>query len=319
MSHTPPSDAGLQDFTPEYAPILVISPVRDEADYIELTLESMRNQRIRPAEWIIVDDGSVDATRELVKVHADAADFIHLVKKPDRGFRQVGSGVIEAFKYGLAQARRPDYEYIVKLDGDVSFGSHYIARMLAAFERNPQLAAVSGKVFRPEAGGLEEERLGDDMVTGQFKFYRRTAFEAIGGFEQTIQWDGIDIHRCRMLGWATGNIDDPDAVVYHHRLMGSSQASIYQGRLRWGHGIYFIGYHPLYAFASGVFRMREKPYVIGGLLIIAGYLRSTLQSRAQYPDPAFRKSLRAWQRQRLRQLLGKVVARLIPFSASRRA
>lgn len=288
--------------THEVAPILIVSPVRDEADYIALTLESMCSQRVRPAEWIIVDDGSVDSTREIVGRFAEAHAFIRLVAKPDRGFRQVGSGVIEAFRFGLAQARRQNYEYVVKLDGDVSFGPDYIAHMLTALADDESLAAVSGRVFRPEPDGLVEERLGPDMVTGQFKFYRRVAFEAIGGFEQTLQWDGIDIHRCRMQGWTTRNIDDPGAVVYHHRLMGSSQASIYQGRLRWGHGIYFIGYDPLYALASGVFRMREEPRVIGGLLIFAGYLRSALMRRPRYPDAEFRHSLRAWQRKRLKAL-----------------
>ncbi|MES1925302.1 glycosyltransferase family A protein [Salinisphaera sp. T31B1] len=285
------------------APILVISPVRDEARYLEATIKSMCGQTIRPAEWVLVDDGSTDGTGEIIDRHAAREPFMRRVAKPDRGFRQVGSGVIEAFRYGLSQARRTDYRYIVKLDGDITFGPRYIERMLAAFEADPALAAVSGRVFRPEGERRVEERLAPDMVTGQFKFYRRRAFEAIGGFEQTLQWDGIDIHRCRMNGWRTANIDDPDAVIMHHRLMGSSQRSIVDGRLRWGRGIHYIGYHPLYALASGVFRMREKPYVIGGLLIVAGYGWSALRRRPRYPDTAFRHSLRRWQLARLGAML----------------
>ena len=68
---------------------------------------------------------------------------------------------------------------------------------------------MSGKVFRPEDGGLVEEFMIDEMVAGQFKLYKRAAFDEIGGFTQTILWDGIDIHRCRIKGYKTLSFFDP--------------------------------------------------------------------------------------------------------------
>ena len=58
-----------------------------------------------------------------------------------------------------------------------------------------------------------------------------------------------------------------------------------------------------YVLASGLFRMREKPYGIGGLLIIAGYLSAALRRERRYEDPFFRSELRSWQRSRLVRLL----------------
>ena len=112
-------------------------------------------------------------------------------------------------------------------------------------------------------------------------------------------WDGIVFHRARMCGWTTHSFRDEPLKIIHHRLMGSSHRSIYHGRLRWGRGQWFMGTHPLYILASGVFRMRERPYLVGGTLIVAGYLLAWLKGVPRYDDLDFRKDLRHWQMQRL--------------------
>jgi len=292
------------------AALVVISPVRDEAAHIRLTLDSMLAQVLRPQEWIIVDDGSSDDTVAIVSEYAAEHPFIRVVSRPDRGARKLGGGVIEAFDFGREQIRDPSWRYIAKLDGDMSFGPRYLEVMLGRLEAEADLAAVSGKVYRPEGDRLVLEYQIDEQVAGQFKLYKRAAFEAIGGFEQTILWDGIDIQRCRMQGWRTLSFECADARLYHHRQMGSSDVSIYRGRLRLGNGLYFMGYDPLYLIASGVFRMGEKPYVIGGLLMIYAYFKAAVTAAPRYEDPDFRRSLRAWQRQRLRDLLTGRLRRL---------
>lgn len=286
-------------------PLVIIAPVRDEADLIRLTLESMAQQTVQPVEWIIVDDGSKDNTAEIVQEYAAKYPFIRLVQRPDRGFRKVGGGVVAAFKYGITQIQHTEYEYIAKLDGDMSFGPQYLEIMFKEFASDPQLAAVSGKVFREEDGKHVEEIIIDEHVAGQFKLYRRNAFEEIGGFVEEVLWDGIDVHTARMKGWNTKSFYHPDAILMHHRLMGSSDKNVYRGRLRWGRGIWFMGYHPLYALASGVFRMREKPFVIGGLLIIAGYLGAALKQAPRYDNPEFRQHLHKWQLAQIKGLFFK--------------
>ena len=184
----------------------------------------------------------------------------------------------------------------------MSFSPRYLEVMIQALKDDPKLAAVSGKVFRPEDGGYVEEFIIDEMVAGQFKLYKREAFEQIGGFTQTILWDGIDIHRCRMHGWTTQSFHHPDAKLFHHRLMGSSDQNVFKGRVRLGRGIWFMGYHWLYAIASGVFRMHEKPRVIGGLIIIAAFFYAAIRREPRFEDPGFREHLQSWQLAQLRQL-----------------
>jgi poly-beta-1,6-N-acetyl-D-glucosamine synthase len=291
--------------TQRVVPLVIVSPVRDESKLIEKTLKSMVAQNVRPIEWLIVDDGSTDNTADLVRIYAEKYPFIRLVTITDRGFRKLGGGVVAAFKFGITQIQTPHYEFIAKLDGDMSFGPRYLELMFKKFDTDPQLAAVSGKVFRPENDQLIEEWTIDEHVAGQFKLYRWTAFCEIGGFVEEVLWDGIDVHTARMKGWKTMSFHDPDAQLIHHRLMGSSDKNVLRGRLRWGRGIYFMGYHPLYALASGIFRLREKPIFIGGLLIIIGYFKAMIQNIPRYNNPEFRVYLRKWQIDKLKSKIAK--------------
>lgn len=278
---------------------VLIMPTRDEEEYLRQTLDCILGQTVRPMELVIVDDGSRDRTGEIAEAAAAEHPWIHVVHSADRGERQVGGGVMDAFYAGYEALRSKDYEFLCKIDGDVTFAPTYFEDILKKMAEDPKLAGASGKTFNPVEGKLFEERMIDEMVAGQVNFWRRSAWEQIGGYVREVMWDGIVFHRARMLGWTTRSFRDKGLRIFHHRLMGSSQRSIYHGRLRWGRGQWFMGTHPLYILASGLFRMRERPYVIGGLLIIAGYVGAWLQGARRYDDPEFRLYLRRWQLRRL--------------------
>ncbi|MBK8267397.1 MAG: glycosyltransferase family 2 protein [Planctomycetes bacterium] len=275
--------------------ILIISPVRDEAAYLQQTIDSMVAQTLRPVVWLIVDDGSKDETPQIAERAARAHSWIRLYRRPDRGRRKVGGGVVEAFNEGLAQFNLDEFNYVCKLDGDLEFMPVYLERLMEKFEADPRLGTASGKSFQRVNGRLIWERTGDDFSQGQTKLYRVQCFNEIGGFVSEVMWDGIDCHRCRMLGWKAHSFRDESLKFIHLRPMGSSFRSIYHGRLRWGYGQYFMGTHPLYAIAIAGYRMLERPFIIGGLLLFAGYWSSWLSRKPRYPDLKFRSFLRRWQ------------------------
>jgi biofilm PGA synthesis N-glycosyltransferase PgaC len=282
--------------------VVIISPCRNEERTLERTIACMRAQTHPPERWVVVDDGSTDRTPEILAEAARELPWLRVVKRDDRGFRKVGAGVIDAFNDGLASVDC-DYDFVSKMDVDLEFQPTYLELILEEFAADPKLAAASGKVFRPEGDGFVEEFMIDEMVAGQFKLYRREAFERIGGFVAEVMWDGIDFHRARIEGYRTASFPAEELRIIHLRLMGSSDRSIYVGRLRWGRGQWFMGSAFLYVLASGVFRAREKPYGIGGLLIVAGYLGAWLRGAPRYADPEFRRDLQGWQQARLRGLL----------------
>ncbi|MBI4559790.1 MAG: glycosyltransferase family 2 protein [Candidatus Hydrogenedentes bacterium] len=274
-------------------------PSRNEERFIRHTLDCLIRQTAPPVECVVVDDGSTDATGRIAEEAAKQHPWIRVVHRADRGERKLGGGVIEAFYAGFNTLRTSDYAYLCKLDADVTLPDDYFENIVKKMEEDPKLGAASGKVFNPTRGKPFEERIIDEQVSGAAKFYRRESFEAIGGFVPEVMWDGIDFHRARMFGWKTRSFRDPHLRILHHRLMGSSHRSIFHGRLRWGRGQWFMGTHPLYIFASGMFRMWERPFIIGGLLIIAGYFEAMLKRKPRYPDLEFRRHLHQWQLKRI--------------------
>jgi poly-beta-1,6-N-acetyl-D-glucosamine synthase len=278
---------------------LVISPVRNEAEYLQRTIDTMVAQTVRPAEWLIVDDGSKDETPQIADRAAAAHAWIRLYRRPDRGVRKLGGGVIEALDDGLAQYKLEDFDYVCKLDGDLELPSQYFERLYDKFEADPHLGTASGKAWIHAGDRLVWERSSDEFSQGQTKLYRVPCFRQIGGFVREVMWDGIDCHRCRMLGWKAASFRDEELRFIHLRPMGSSFRNIYRGRIRWGRGQYFMGTHPLYALAITVYRMFERPWILGGLLIGLGYFGAWLRRQPRYEDPAFRRHLRRWQLGRL--------------------
>jgi len=274
---------------------VLISPCRDEAKYMRDTLDSVIAQSIRPAKWIIVDDGSTDSTPQILAEYRAKHDWIEVVTRSDRGRRSVGPGVVDAFYAGYEAINPDDYDYLCKLDLDLRLPPRYFEILIERMATNPCIATCSGKAYVKEEGGLFNEGHGDDMSLGMTKFYRVSSFKAIGGFVREVMWDGIDCHRCRMNGWIACSWDEPELRFVHLRPMGSSQQSIYTGRLRHGFGQYFMGTGFLFMAASAIFRINQKPYVLGSLAMLWGWVKSAIAREPRYDDPGFRKFLRRYQ------------------------
>jgi glycosyltransferase involved in cell wall biosynthesis len=267
------------------------------------TLDSVIAQSLRPAKWVIVDDGSTDETPRILAEYARRHAWIEIVTLGDRGRRSVGPGVVEAFYAGYRRIDPHDYEYLCKLDLDLRLPPRYFEILVARMAADARIATCSGKAYVVERGRLVPERHGDDTSLGMTKFYRVSCFEAIGGFVREVMWDGIDCHRCRMKGWTACSWDEPELRFVHLRPMGSSQQGIYAGRMRHGAGQYFMGTGLLYMAASAASRLNQKPYVLGAAAMLWGWLASALQGKPRLEDPQFRRALRAYQRRTL--LTGK--------------
>ena len=280
---------------------LLISPCRDEAAHMRRTLDSVIAQTVRPALWVIVDDGSTDATPDILADYAARHDWIRVLQKPDRGRRAVGPGVIEAFYFGLDRVDLDEFEYLCKLDLDLDLPAGYFEALMARMQAEPRIGSCSGKAwFRAPDGRRISEKIGDEMSVGMTKFYRVACFHDIGGFVREVMWDGIDCHKSRQLGWIACSWDDPELQFEHLRPMGSSDKGILTGRMRHGFGQYYMGSDPLYFAATCVFRMAHPPHLVGGLAMFWGYLRAALRRAPQHGDAELRRFIRAYQRRALR-------------------
>lgn len=282
---------------------VLISPVRDEARYVRRTLDAVVAQTCPPALWVIVDDGSTDDTPQIVGEYAGRYPFIRVLRRENRGTRSVGPGVIEAFYAGLDTVDMDQFDYLCKLDCDLDLPNNYFESLMARMENEPRLGTCSGKPYFPGPGNvgktfdgpLISEGCGDETSIGAAKFYRVACFRDIGGFVREVMWDGIDCHFCRMKGWIARSWDDPELRFLHLRPMGSSQKGILAGRMRHGYGQYYMGTTFLYMTASALFRMTHRPFVVGGLAMWWGYVRSWLRRLPRYENDSFRQYLHRYQ------------------------
>jgi biofilm PGA synthesis N-glycosyltransferase PgaC len=275
---------------------LIIAPCRNEAAYMRRTLDSLVAQSVRPALLVVVDDGSNDETPFILAEYAARHDWIRVVTRTDRGVRSVGPGVIETFYAGLDTVSVDEFEFLCKLDLDLELPPRYFEILLERMAADPHLGTCSGKPYVPLASGkLEPEVCGDEMSVGMTKLYRTECFKQIGGFVREVMWDGIDCHRCRMLGWTARSWDEPELRFLHLRPMGASHKGIWTGRMRHGYGQYFMGTSLAYITASSLFRISSSPPVVGAAAIWWGYVRAALQRKPRYADLQFRRFLRRYQ------------------------
>jgi len=282
---------------------VLITPCRDEAAFLQTTIDSIAAQTVKPSRWVIVDDGSTDDTPEILAAAAEKYPYISVITRDDRGGRSVGPGVIEAFYAGAESIDLDDYDYLCKLDGDLEIPPRYFESLMEHFEADPWLGTCSGKLFLRYNDELVEERCGDENSVGPSKFYAVECFKDIGGFVREVSWDGIDGHMCRLRGWIARSIDEPDLRLVHLRRMGSSQRSFWEGRKRWGRGKYFMGSTLTYVTVVSCYRMFERPFIISGLGILYGYLQALFQRNTRFNDPAYLRAFRAYERRSL--LMGR--------------
>jgi biofilm PGA synthesis N-glycosyltransferase PgaC len=253
---------------------VIITPARDEEAFIEKTIESVASQTILPLYWVIVNDGSRDRTGEIIDAYAAKYPWIIARHRPNRGFRQAGGGVIATFYDGYELLPTSDWDFLVKLDSDLSFSSDYFERCFAEFAADPKLGIGGGGIYHEEKGQLVLERNPKFHVRGATKIYKKVCWDALGGLMQAPGWDTIDELKANMLGWSTRTF--ADLRLSHYRFTGSADGA-WRDCVKNGRANYITGYHPLFMLLKSVARIAKKPYVTGsaGLLwgFVSGYLR----------------------------------------------
>jgi len=277
---------------------VVVTPVRDEEQYLPLTIASMVKQTILPQQWVIVNDGSKDSTGQIIDEAARQYPWIRAVHRQDRGFRKWGGGIIEAFYDGYNALECTDWEFMSKLDGDLSFEPDYFESTFARFHADPKLGIGGGVLYHEENGRRVLETHPKFHVRGGVKIYRRACWETIGGLWVGPGSDTVDEVKANMLGWTSRSFFD--IHMTHHRFTGASWGR-WGGLVKDGKIDYVSGYHPLFLGAKSIVRLKRRPYFLGSFALVYGYVSAFLQRIPRVDDPAVIRYLR---QQQLARLLG---------------
>jgi poly-beta-1,6-N-acetyl-D-glucosamine synthase len=275
---------------------VIITPVRDEEQYLEATIGSVAGQTIPPSEWVIVNDGSTDGTGRIIDQYAAQFPWIHVVHRPNRGYRKAGGGVIEAFNAGYNALQCDDWDFIVKLDGDLTFAPDYFEKCLEHFTEESGLGIGGGEIYHRLDGELRLEANPRFHVRGATKIYRRACWESIGALWIAPGWDTIDEVKANMMGWKTYSF--PELRLIHHRFTGSAEGLV-RDRVKHGLACYVSGYHPLFMAAKCASRLVQKPYVIGAAAIFYGFLKGYFTRTPRVNDLRMIDYLRTQQLRRL--------------------
>jgi glycosyltransferase involved in cell wall biosynthesis len=260
----------------EHSSYVIISPARNEAKFIELTLKSVAAQTVLPLKWVVVSDGSTDGTDEIVKEYTRIYSFIELMRMPERRERDF-AGKVHAFRAGYERIKQLDFKVLVSLDADISFEPDYFEFLFGKLAENPALGLV-GTPFQELSGRVYDYRfVSIEHVSGACQVFRRECFETIGGYVP-IKGGSIDhiaVISARMHGWQTRTF--PEKVCTHHREIGSAQHGILKSRFKVGVKDYRIGNHPLWEIFRVAYQTTHPPRLFGGLALGVGYTWAALR------------------------------------------
>ncbi|MCB0547606.1 MAG: glycosyltransferase family 2 protein [Phaeodactylibacter sp.] len=281
---------------------VVIIPAYNEELFLGRTLESLTRQEALPRQLIVVNDGSTDATPEIVRSYAEKYPWIKLVNNEKKEKRSAGAKVVRAFYLGY-EAIDVDYDFLVKLDADLELPEQYFRRLSEMFRANPRLGIAGGMITTLKNGEWVYERFSDrDYVPGAFKSYRRECFEAIGGLRRSIGWDSVDELIARYNGWEIAV--DESLQVHHHRVLGTETGSL-RVRAKAGDAMYRMRYGLIITLISAAKAgYLNRPYGLTGIAVFWGWLRSWIRGEAFMVNEDEGRFIRKFRRERMLGKLG---------------
>jgi len=289
---------------PRYA---LITPARNEAAFIEKTIESVIRQTVLPTKWVIVNDGSTDDTGAIAAKYVAQHDWIELVNRPVRKERHFAAKV-HAFNAGQEKLQGVQYEIIGNLDGDVLLDADHFEFLLGKFREDVTLGVV-GTVFREEGYNSETDSFeGQTHVSGQCQLFRRECFEKIGGYVPNkaggIDW--IAVATARMMGWKTRSFREKS--FFHYRHLGTAERGVLASMFSYGEKDYYLGGHPVWELFRVGYRIMKWPYVFGGVALGTGYLWAMLRRTKRPVSKELMVFHRREQMQKLRAIFKSLLA-----------
>lgn len=289
---------------------VLITPARNEEAFIEKTIESVIRQTVRPAKWVIVNDGSTDATGTIAGRYAASHGWIEVVNLPahrDRSF----AGKVYAFNAGYERVKQLEYEVVGNLDSDISFDADHFEFLMSKFAENPGLG-VAGTVFRSEGYSSATQSFeGQNHVAGGCQLFRRRCFVDIGGYV-AIKGGAVDwaaVTTARMRGWKTRSYREKS--FFHFRPLGTAERGMLASTFYYGEKDYWTGSHPVWELFRVIYRLSNRPYLLDGIALGSGYMWAMVR-RVKRPVS---KELVAFYRKEQMQKLSAILKSILTFKS----
>jgi glycosyltransferase involved in cell wall biosynthesis len=282
---------------------VLITPAHNEETFIPKTLASMAAQTVPPERWVIVDDGSMDRTAEIVEEYAKRYPWIELVRRHQRQDRNFASKA-HAVNTGLERVQSLEFEVVGNLDADVSFEPNYMEFLMRKFREDPELG-VAGTPFTQDGDydSSKDSFEGENYVAGPCQLFRRECFQDIGGYVPNraggVDW--IAAMTARMKGWKVRSF--PEKRFHHHRTMGTAGRGPLRALFSYGEKDYYLGGSPLWQLFRVAYRMTKTPVFTGGIALLCGYCWAAIRRTKRAVTPELMRFHRREQMKKLGAIL----------------
>jgi biofilm PGA synthesis N-glycosyltransferase PgaC len=279
---------------------VLVTAAYNEERFIEPLLESVMSQTLLPLQWIIVSDGSIDNTDRIVGTWAARYPIIRLCRITEDHPRNFVAQV-HAINRALSLLKNLDYEFIGNLDADITLTPDYFERLIDRFISHRKLGLAGGVIYEQiGAGGFGPRRVFTvTSVAHACQFFRRSVFEAIGGAYRPLPYGGPDTYAevsVRRAGSEVVTFED--LPVFHHRPTNGAEGAL-RGCYRQGKMDFSLGNLPAFEVFKLLRRAPDRPYVLGSLARLGGFVGCYLHGEERAVEPEFISYLRHEQRRRL--------------------
>ncbi len=216
--------------------VTIVSISFNQAAFLEQAIRSVVDQDYGNIEYIIVDPGSTDDSHEIIERYRDR--ITKVIIEPDEG-------PADGLNKGFAHATGEIYGYI---NADDAYLPGAIDRAMAAFRASPEADVICGhgyivdergravRRFRSDPFDARRYALGGAVVMQQSTFFRRSAFERVGGFntKNRTSWDGEFLLEMSLAGSRFVVVHDYWSIFrIHPTSISGSQTLIDESRKNW--------------------------------------------------------------------------------------
>jgi glycosyltransferase involved in cell wall biosynthesis len=273
---------------------LLITPARNEEANLPDVAGSVTGQKVTPALWLIVDDGSTDETPRILDGLKAQYSWIQSIRLPPRP-RDITFHYSYVCKQGFDHAldyckeNSIEYEYIGLLDADTILEGNYFGKLMGEFEKESSLGIASGGVYYDVGDKLSREVTDKNLPRGTGRLWRKSCFLETEGYLVEPSPDSISNIKALLRGWKLRQYTD---VVEIQTRKTSAGEGLWKGYVKNGWMAYYVDKNLPVVLLNTLYRSLKSPYYTG-IAYLYGYLNSTIKREKKIPDMEIRAYYRS--------------------------
>jgi len=287
---------------------LMVTVAYNEERQIERTIRCVIQQIVPPTQWLIISDGSTDGTDAILMKYAAKYPWINYARleKTTDPHQKLGKASY-AYARSMALARRKfaeiPHEFVANLDADITFGPDYFEKVMEKALADESLGIAGGGGYSVLENGkiIPGGFIQPDFVGGPLQFFRKKCLDDIDGYFPYGHADVVAVFMARMKGWKVRCF--PEIKAYHHGQPENTVRVKVPINFRLGQMDYIMGGYPPFILGRSVIRMFQKPYILAGLAMLAGYLWASVRRPKRHLPKDLVAYMKKDQKNKLRHFL----------------